>query len=165
MSRTEPIEMTVVNGLQPELSGYSKISLTFSLTVNRLIASRALSVLRVQTACRRVAQWRALPDVEGSAVQSRPCLPNETLVQRGERLFICIPNWVAVTTLESKKMPKMKSSRGAKKRFKVTKSGKIKYNRANRRHILTKKSSKRKDSFGRLPCPGDADRKAVTANG
>ena len=41
-------------------------------------------------------------------------------------------------------MPKMKSSRGAKKRFKVTKSGRIKYTRANRRHILTKKSSKRK---------------------
>ena len=41
-------------------------------------------------------------------------------------------------------MPKMKSSRGAKKRFKVTKSGRIKYNKANRRHILTKKNSKRK---------------------
>lgn len=41
-------------------------------------------------------------------------------------------------------MPKMKTNRGARKRFKVTKSGKIRYNRANRRHILTKKSSKRK---------------------
>jgi len=41
-------------------------------------------------------------------------------------------------------MPKMKTNRGARKRFTVTKSGKIKYNRANRRHILTKKSSKRK---------------------
>jgi large subunit ribosomal protein L35 len=44
----------------------------------------------------------------------------------------------------NRKMPKMKTNRGAKKRFKVTKSGRIKYNRANRRHILTKKSSKRK---------------------
>lgn len=41
-------------------------------------------------------------------------------------------------------MPKMKTNRGARKRFKFTKSGKIKYNRANRRHILTKKSTKRK---------------------
>lgn len=41
-------------------------------------------------------------------------------------------------------MPKMKTNRGAAKRFKVTKSGRVKYNRANRRHILTKKSSKRK---------------------
>lgn len=41
-------------------------------------------------------------------------------------------------------MPKMKTNRGAAKRFKITKSGKVKYSRANRRHILTKKSSKRK---------------------
>ena len=41
-------------------------------------------------------------------------------------------------------MPKMKTNRGAAKRFKVTKSGKVKYSRANRRHILTKKTSKRK---------------------
>lgn len=41
-------------------------------------------------------------------------------------------------------MPKMKTNRGAKKRFKVTKSGRVKYSRANRRHILTKKSTKRK---------------------
>ncbi|MCB9541767.1 MAG: 50S ribosomal protein L35 [Myxococcales bacterium] len=41
-------------------------------------------------------------------------------------------------------MPKMKTNRGAKKRFKVTKSGRVKFSRANRRHILTKKSTKRK---------------------
>ena len=41
-------------------------------------------------------------------------------------------------------MPKMKSRRGAKKRFKVTASGKIKIRRAFRSHILTKKSTKRK---------------------
>ncbi len=41
-------------------------------------------------------------------------------------------------------MPKMKTNRGARKRFKVTKNGRIKYSRANRRHILTKKNSKRK---------------------
>ena len=41
-------------------------------------------------------------------------------------------------------MPKMKSHRGAKKRFKVTKNGKVKYRRGFRNHILTHKSSKRK---------------------
>lgn len=38
----------------------------------------------------------------------------------------------------------MKTHRGAAKRFKVTKSGKIKHRSAFRAHILTHKSSKRK---------------------
>ncbi len=41
-------------------------------------------------------------------------------------------------------MPKMKSTSGAKKRFKVTASGKVKRKKAFRSHILTKKSQKRK---------------------
>jgi len=41
-------------------------------------------------------------------------------------------------------MPKMKSNRGAAKRFRVTASGKIKRHSSHHRHILTKKSSKRK---------------------
>lgn len=41
-------------------------------------------------------------------------------------------------------MPKMKSNRGAKKRFKVTSSGRIKHRRNYKSHILTKKSTKRK---------------------
>jgi large subunit ribosomal protein L35 len=41
-------------------------------------------------------------------------------------------------------MPKMKSHRGAAKRFRATGSGKIRRNQANHRHILTKKTSKRK---------------------
>ncbi|MEX2602213.1 MAG: 50S ribosomal protein L35 [Balneolaceae bacterium] len=45
-------------------------------------------------------------------------------------------------------MPKMKSNSGAKKRFKVTGSGKIKRKKAGKRHILTKKSSKRKRNLG-----------------
>ena len=55
-------------------------------------------------------------------------------------------------------MPKLKTNRGARKRFKVTKNGKIKYNRANRRHILTKKSSKRKRQLraGGFLAAGDA---------
>ena len=41
-------------------------------------------------------------------------------------------------------MPKMKTHRGAAKRFKTTKKGKVKYRRGFRNHILTKKSQKRK---------------------
>ena len=41
-------------------------------------------------------------------------------------------------------MPKIKTHSGAKKRFKLTKNGKVKMNQAFRRHILTKKSTKRK---------------------
>ena len=41
-------------------------------------------------------------------------------------------------------MPKLKTHSGAKKRFNLTKSGKIKRSRANKSHILTKKSTKRK---------------------
>ena len=41
-------------------------------------------------------------------------------------------------------MPKMKTKSGAAKRFKATGSGRIKRGSAFRRHILTKKSTKRK---------------------
>jgi large subunit ribosomal protein L35 len=41
-------------------------------------------------------------------------------------------------------MPKMKTNRGAAKRFKITGSGKIKRSKAFSSHILTKKSTKRK---------------------
>ena len=41
-------------------------------------------------------------------------------------------------------MPKMKTKKGAAKRFSFTGSGKIKYKKQNLRHILTKKSKKRK---------------------
>ncbi|MCE5195505.1 MAG: 50S ribosomal protein L35 [Nitrospiraceae bacterium] len=40
-------------------------------------------------------------------------------------------------------MPKMKTHRGAAKRFKLTGSGKIKRSKANKSHILTGKPSKR----------------------
>ncbi len=41
-------------------------------------------------------------------------------------------------------MPKMKTNRGAAKRFKATGTGKIVRNKAYASHILTKKSTKRK---------------------
>ena len=41
-------------------------------------------------------------------------------------------------------MPKLKTNRGAAKRFKITASGRVKRGQSHRRHILTKKSTKRK---------------------
>jgi large subunit ribosomal protein L35 len=46
-------------------------------------------------------------------------------------------------------MPKMKSNSGAKKRFSLTASGRVKCNRAGKSHILTKKSRKRKRNLRR----------------
>jgi large subunit ribosomal protein L35 len=46
-------------------------------------------------------------------------------------------------------MPKMKTHRGAAKRFKVTGSGKITRRKANLNHILEKKSPKRKRRLSR----------------
>jgi large subunit ribosomal protein L35 len=45
-------------------------------------------------------------------------------------------------------MPKMKTKAGAKKRFTLTGSGKIKRKHAYKSHILTKKSTKRKRNLG-----------------
>ena len=45
-------------------------------------------------------------------------------------------------------MPKMKTNSGAKKRFKLTGTGKIKRKHAYKSHILTKKSKKRKRNLG-----------------
>ena len=55
-------------------------------------------------------------------------------------------------------MPKQKTHRGAAKRFTLTKSGKVKFRRANRNHILTKKSPDRKRRLRKdgYMAPGDA---------
>jgi large subunit ribosomal protein L35 len=45
-------------------------------------------------------------------------------------------------------MPKLKTKKSIAKRFHFTKKGKIKYSRAFRSHILTKKSRKRKRYLG-----------------
>ena len=57
-------------------------------------------------------------------------------------------------------MPKQKSRRGAAKRFKLTASGKIKRGKAYHRHILTKKSRKRKRNLrqGTMVSESDAGR-------
>ncbi len=51
-------------------------------------------------------------------------------------------------------MPKMKSHRGAAKRFKRTGSGKIMRHHSHARHILTSKSAKRKRRLGKAVVVG-----------
>lgn len=58
-------------------------------------------------------------------------------------------------------MPKLKTRRGAAKRFRMTGSGKIKRRKACARHLLAKKSSKRKRGLGKADTISKADRKAI----
>lgn len=58
-------------------------------------------------------------------------------------------------------MPKMKSKRGAAKRFKFTGTGKIKRFHAFSSHILTKKSSKRKRNLRHSELVSSNDEKKV----
>jgi len=58
-------------------------------------------------------------------------------------------------------MPKIKTHRGAAKRFKVTGSGKIVRVKAYKGHILTKKSAERKRRLGRKQEVSAADKKKV----
>jgi len=58
-------------------------------------------------------------------------------------------------------MPKMKTHKGAAKRFKKTGSGKIKRRQANKGHILEKKSPKRKRQLRPTVTVDKADEKTV----
>jgi large subunit ribosomal protein L35 len=60
-------------------------------------------------------------------------------------------------------MPKLKSKSGAAKRFRATRSGRIKRSSANLRHILTKKSTKRKRHLRGTTEIHASDRRAVRA--
>jgi large subunit ribosomal protein L35 len=58
-------------------------------------------------------------------------------------------------------MPKMKTNRGAAKRFRRTAKGKFKRAQSHLRHILTKKSSKRKRNLGAPAHVADCDVPAI----
>ena len=58
-------------------------------------------------------------------------------------------------------MPKMKTHSGAKKRFRVTATGKVRGRSAFSTHILEKKSPKRKRRHGRPAVISEADEKRV----
>jgi large subunit ribosomal protein L35 len=69
-------------------------------------------------------------------------IPEE--VNQGFRLF----GNTSRVNLKAFKMPKVKTNSSAKKRFKVTGTGKIMHQKSFKRHILTKKSKKRKRALG-----------------
>ena len=58
-------------------------------------------------------------------------------------------------------MPKLKVKASAKKRFKLTGTGKIKRRHAYKSHILTKKSKKRKLRLTHSTLVSDADKKNI----
>ena len=58
-------------------------------------------------------------------------------------------------------MPKLKSNRAAKKRFRKTATGKIMRRKAFKSHILTKKTSKRKRHLGKSAVVSPANMKRV----
>ncbi len=58
-------------------------------------------------------------------------------------------------------MPKLKTRKSAQKRLRTTKTGKVKYFRAGRGHLLVLKSRKRKRHLGKPGYVSDADRKTM----
>lgn len=58
-------------------------------------------------------------------------------------------------------MPKVKTKSGAKKRFKLTGTGKVKRKHAFKSHILTKKSTKRKRALTHSGLVSSADMNRV----
>jgi large subunit ribosomal protein L35 len=58
-------------------------------------------------------------------------------------------------------MPKLKTHKGAQKRFKVTAKKKLLHKKANKGHILTKKTSKRKRHLGQSGEASPGDRKVL----
>jgi len=58
-------------------------------------------------------------------------------------------------------MPKMKTHRGAAKRFKRTGSGKISRMRKGKQHILTKKNAKRKRRLRKRALVSSVDEKRI----
>lgn len=59
-------------------------------------------------------------------------------------------------------MPKLKTHKGAAKRFKKTASGKIKRSKAFKSHILTKKTSKRKRQLDKETYISSSDEKKIS---
>ena len=60
-------------------------------------------------------------------------------------------------------MPKLKTNSGAKKRFTLTGSGKVKRKHAYKSHILTKKTKKQKRNLTHVAIVTKADEKRVKA--
>jgi large subunit ribosomal protein L35 len=58
-------------------------------------------------------------------------------------------------------MPKIKTHKGAKKRFKITGTGKIKRHRSHTRHLFTSKTGKRKRNLRTAAIVHPSDEKRI----
>ena len=58
-------------------------------------------------------------------------------------------------------MPKLKSKRGAVKRFKITGTGKVLRRKANHSHILTKKKKSRKKNLGKAGLVSKGEERSI----
>lgn len=77
--------------------------------------------------------------------------------------FLAFQQWnIFALRSEDFKMPKMKTNKAAKKRFKKTATGEFKREKAYKSHILTKKSSKRKRNLGKKTIVHKVDKKAIS---
>ncbi len=76
-------------------------------------------------------------------------------------------NWIAAVALrangrkEDNAVPKLKSHRGAKKRFKLTSTGKVLRSHSLANHILTKKTQKRKRKLRKRALVSDSMLKGI----
>lgn len=68
---------------------------------------------------------------------------------------------ISIGSVKEQIMPKMKTKRGAAKRFKLTGSGQIKRSKAFTSHILTKKSTKRKRNLRKSGLVDSTDIKGI----
>lgn len=68
---------------------------------------------------------------------------------------------ILITKQKSRTMPKLKTKSGAKKRFKLTGTGKIKRKNAYKSHILTKKETKQKRNLTQTSYVATVDEKSV----
>ena len=66
-----------------------------------------------------------------------------------------------IKTIEVNEMPKMKTKKSAAKRYSLTGTGKVKYKKQNLRHILTKRSPKRKRQLRETGILAEADAKKI----
>lgn len=60
------------------------------------------------------------------------------------------------------KGPKMKNSSSASKRFSRTGTGRIKFQRSGKRHLLEKKNARRKRALGKVGFVSKSDRKRIS---
>jgi len=69
------------------------------------------------------------------------------IAHKAQKVPDCSGRQQGVTIIKVCTMPKVKTNSSAKKRFKITGTGKITHQKSFKRHILTKKSKRRKRSL------------------